>query len=68
MNDGIFKSDFMVLKSNCNNNMQLWGLIKKFVDWCSEINLLSYAYKFWKEYETTNVLSDVKISARYIDN
>ena len=33
-----------------------------------KLNLLSYAYKFWKEYETTNVLSDVKISARYIDN
>ena len=28
MNDGIFKSDFMVLKSNYNNNMQFEGLSK----------------------------------------
>ena len=48
MNDGIFKSDFMVLKSNCNNNMQLWGLIKKFVDWCNEIKLIKLCLQILK--------------------
>ena len=28
--------------------------------------LLSYAYKFCREYKTTNILLDVKIQAKYV--
>ena len=39
--------------------VQIRGVIKKFVDWCSEI--IKLCLQICREYKTTNVLSVVKI-------
>ena len=39
--------------------------VRRLMQW--NRNLLSYAYKFCREYKTTNVLSAVKIYVRYVE-